>query len=109
MAYAVIDNARSFGQAVRAARKEKGLSQRLLAEQCGCSQRFVSELERGKPTAELEKALALLAHLGLSLTADRRQPASDGRDAVEHLVGSVTERLERQARRTTSLADYLEE
>jgi y4mF family transcriptional regulator len=109
MAYAVIDDARSFGQAVRAARKERGLSQRAVAEQCGCSQRFVSELERGKPTAELEKALALLAHLGLTLTAERRQPTRDGREAVERLVDGVTERLERQTRKATSLADYLEE
>ena len=108
MSYATIADVRSFGQAVRAARKARGMSQSTLAKQCGCSQRFVSELERGKSTAELGKALMVLTHLGLALTVERQHPSDDGRGAVEQLVTEVTERLEKKARRATSLSDYLE-
>jgi len=65
----VISNAKDFGLVVRTARKEAGLSQAQLAQRCSCSQRFVSELERGKPTAELERALRLLAEMGVPVVA----------------------------------------
>ena len=109
MVIAAISDAREFGQAVRAARKERGLSQRALAEYCGCSQRFISELERGKPTAELGKALWVLGKLGLKLMARPERPSGDAQEAVERLATSVSERLARRTRTKTSLTDYLGE
>ncbi|MDO4537401.1 MAG: helix-turn-helix domain-containing protein [Coriobacteriales bacterium] len=108
MPYAIITDTQSFGQVIRSARKERGWSQRALAQHCGCSQRFVSELERGKSTAELGKALFLLETLGFSLLAQRNQPAEDGRRAVELLSVRVSTKLERGQRNKTSLLDYLE-
>ena len=40
-----IKDAADLGRAVRLARRASGLSQRALAKQCGCSQRFISEAE----------------------------------------------------------------
>ncbi|MBR3235703.1 MAG: helix-turn-helix transcriptional regulator [Atopobiaceae bacterium] len=108
MAIAAISDARGFGQAVRAIRKERGFSQRALAERCGCSQRFISELERGKPTAELGKALLVLGELGLTLVVQRECPSGDAQEAVEQLAANISERLMRKERHKTSLADYLE-
>lgn len=109
MAIAAILDAQTFGQAVRAARKEQGLSQRALAERCGCSQRFISELERGKATAELGKALWVLSELGLTLMVQRKRPSEDAQEAVEQLAASVSERLTRRTRTKTSLSEYLGE
>jgi len=45
------------------------LTQRDLALAIGTGERFIVELEAGKPTAQLEKALAAARAVGLRLTA----------------------------------------
>ena len=106
--FAQLSNASDFGRAVRVARKEAGLSQRALAGRCGCSQRFISELERGKQTAELGKALAVMSALGLALGFERADPVAHGREAVDRLVAQMDRRLTSQRRARPSLSDYLE-
>ena len=58
---------KDFGDKIRAARKAKGYSQEQLAQLASCSQRFVSEVERGKTTAEVGKVFALVQALGLTV------------------------------------------
>ena len=53
--------------AVRAARQRHQLTQAQLAGLSGTGLRFISELERGKPTLALNKVLAVLSALGLRL------------------------------------------
>ena len=103
-----IVDASQFGRAVRVARKERGLSQRALAQRCGCSQRFISELERGKQTAELGKALGVLGELGLTVRIGESGAAQSGHEAVNRLRERTIANLERAGRRRTSLSDYLE-
>ena len=67
-----IYDAIDFGKAVRSYRLEKGYTQQQLADFAGCSLMFVSNLERGKETAELGKSLMLLATLGVDLDARER-------------------------------------
>ncbi|KAF1695309.1 transcriptional regulator [Pseudoxanthomonas koreensis] len=57
----------TLGMAVRQARKAHGLTQAGLAGLAGTGPRFISELERGKASAELGKVLDVLAVLGLRL------------------------------------------
>lgn len=64
-----IDNARQFGEAVAKARRALGITQRDLALAIGTGERFVVELEGGKPTAQLEKALVAARAVGLRLSA----------------------------------------
>lgn len=59
-----------FGSAVRAARKAQGLRQDQLAGAAGVGVRFIVDLEAGKPTAHLGKALAVAAALGLRVAID---------------------------------------
>jgi len=54
-----------FAEAVRSARKRHRMTQAELAGLSGTGLRFVSELERGKPTVALNKVLVVLATLGL--------------------------------------------
>ena len=61
-----------FGLALRARRKELGYTQAMLAEFTGFSVSFLSDLENGKPTAELGKALYLANLLGLDVILQKR-------------------------------------
>ncbi|SMF94389.1 transcriptional regulator, y4mF family [Methylomagnum ishizawai] len=56
-----------LGNALRSARKSQGLTQEQLAAACGVGRRFIVDLESGKPTCQLGKALSVLSTLGLSV------------------------------------------
>jgi len=56
-----------YGAVVRQARKHQGLSQLNLAALCGTGTRFISDLENGKPTLEMGKAIQVAQCLGLEL------------------------------------------
>ena len=58
---------------VRARRKDLALTQVEVAELAGVSERFVMELEQGKPTVRLDKLSAVLDAMGLTLRAQVRQ------------------------------------
>jgi y4mF family transcriptional regulator len=69
----MIATAQEFGHQVAAARRALGLTQRDLALAIGTGERFVVDLEGGKPTAQLGKALAAAKAVGIRLgnTASR--------------------------------------
>jgi HTH-type transcriptional regulator/antitoxin HipB len=64
-----IDHPEGLGILIRKRRKELGLNQTELAGVAGTSLRFLSELERGKRSAQLDATLRVLAALGISLEA----------------------------------------
>ncbi|WCZ39945.1 anaerobic benzoate catabolism transcriptional regulator [Corynebacterium jeddahense] len=57
----------ALGSFVRAQRKERRLTQLEVAELADVSDRFLRELEHGKPTAEIGKVIEVLAVLGYDL------------------------------------------
>jgi len=61
------DVSKDIGEFVRSRRKAAELSQRELGELAGVGTRFVSELERGKPTARLEAVNKVVAVFGKTL------------------------------------------
>ena len=60
-------SAESVGQFVQAERKKQGLSQLQLAGRAYTGIRFISDLENGKGTVQLQKLLSVLTALGLGL------------------------------------------
>jgi y4mF family transcriptional regulator len=56
-----------IGAIVRAARKAQGLRQDQLAGASGVGLRFIVNLEAGKPTVQMGKALLVLQTLGCSV------------------------------------------
>lgn len=58
---------KDIGQIVRAERKAQGLRQDQLAAAAGVGVRLLAELEAGKPTAQIGKALTVLDTLGCQL------------------------------------------
>ncbi len=63
----------SIGNIVREERKALGLRQAELAAASGVGVRFLVDLERGKPTVQLGRVLAVLAALGCSIDIRRPQ------------------------------------
>lgn len=61
-----------LGRMLRSKRKVQGLTQGEVAQHCGLSLRFVSEVERGKATAEIGKVFHLLKAVGVDLFASPR-------------------------------------
>ena len=68
---------KQIGQLVRSIRRAQGLRQDQLAAAAGVGVRFLVEVERGKPTAQLGKVLAVLDALGCTLTIEP-PPSNDG-------------------------------
>ena len=67
-----IRTSNEIGAAIRTERKRQGLTQTDLADLCGVSLTFISNLENGKPTAELAKTLTVLVTLGLDVHLAKR-------------------------------------
>lgn len=57
---------------VRERRRSLRLGQQALADLAGVSERFVREVESGKPTVRLDKLAAVLDALGLELSVQVR-------------------------------------
>ena len=68
-----ITSAVSFGEAIRSRRRELHYTQGFLSEFSGLSVSFISDLENGKKTIELEKAIYLANLLGLDLCIKGRE------------------------------------
>ena len=57
----------ALGATLRKRRKQLGLTQFEAAGLCGVGERFLRELEHGKPTVEFGKTLQVIRGLGLKL------------------------------------------
>lgn len=68
-----INNTKTLGETIRARRKELHYTQAYLAEFTGLSVTFISDVERGKTTAEIEKIIRLINVLGLNLLVEKRE------------------------------------
>jgi y4mF family transcriptional regulator len=60
-------SAAEIGKILAAAREYRKLTQAELGKAIGASQKWVSEVEQGKDTAQLGKVLRALSHLGVRL------------------------------------------
>lgn len=63
----LLHNTAAVGALIRSRRKALALTQKQLSELTGLSLAFVNGIENGKETAEIGKALQLLAALGIDL------------------------------------------
>lgn len=79
-----IQTSNGFGAAVRRARKDLGMSQAELAIQAGVGRPWLSELETGKRTAELGRALLVVNALDLAITlVPLSKPGRSGVDLAQ--------------------------
>ena len=73
-----IANAEDIGRIVRRKRKADGLTLEEAAAVCGVSYAFLSALENGKQTVQLNKLLQVFTCLGIELEARPRGWAAPG-------------------------------
>jgi y4mF family transcriptional regulator len=67
-----VPTSQELGQAIRERRKALGYTQTELADFSGCGLTFISALERGKKTSQLEKVLQVVSTLGVDLLFEPR-------------------------------------
>lgn len=68
----MISDSKAFGQVLRTRRKELGYTQAYVSEVSGLSVSFISDLENGKRTIELDRAIRLANLLGLDCSLTPR-------------------------------------
>lgn len=67
-----------LGRSMRSHRVESGMTQAEMAATAGVSAKWISEVENGKPTAEVGKIMEVLGHLGCALAIEpRKEPIFD--------------------------------
>lgn len=62
-----INNTKAFGEMIKKQRKQLGYTQKYICEVSGISASYISDLENGKATAELGKAIYLANLLGVDI------------------------------------------
>lgn len=65
----IINSSKKFGLLIKDTRKKNHITQRELAAASGTGIRFIQDLEKGKSTCELDKALTVASMLGIELQA----------------------------------------
>lgn len=68
----------SLGRILQQARLVHGLSQRELADRLGTTQRYIWEIEAGKPSIFMERLFAMMRATGVDLSATIRAPEAHG-------------------------------
>lgn len=73
----------NLGELVKRQRKKAGLNQTDLGMVSGTGRRFISDLENGKETCQIGKALIVLERLGIELVPQTRdgKELSDGENS----------------------------
>ena len=73
----------NLGELVKRQRKKAGLNQADLGMVSGTGRRFISDLENGKETCQIGKALIVLERLGIELVPQTRdgKELSDGENS----------------------------
>ena len=73
-----IKNSYILGQVIQQSRLQQGFSQRDLAKMLGISQKWVWEMEQGKPGVLMDRLFMILEKTGVTLSAEFE--AKDGRE-----------------------------
>jgi HTH-type transcriptional regulator/antitoxin HipB len=73
-----VTNPESLGRILQQARLLNGWSQREMAARIGTTQRYIWEIEAGKPSIYVDRLFALMRETGTELTATIEPRSSDG-------------------------------
>jgi len=68
-----IQSSAELGVEIRARRKSLGYTQQELADFSGCSAKFLTDLENGKPTVRFDKVLRVVMVLGMDFYLVNRE------------------------------------
>ena len=65
-----INNSYTLGLIIQQSRLQQGFSQRELAKMLGISQKWVWEMEQGKPGVLMDRLFLIMEKVGVTLTAE---------------------------------------
>lgn len=77
-----IDTPDRLGSLIRSRRQALGMTQRDLALAVNVGERFIVDLEGGKPTCQLGRALAVAKGVGIRLSDVAKPPATSSHSAA---------------------------
>lgn len=66
-----IESLEELAACMKSARKAQGMTQAQLALACGVGVRFIIDLEKAKPTAQIGKVFYIVKMLGLSMNIEQ--------------------------------------
>lgn len=96
----------TLGTRIAETRKEKHMTQEMLAEHAGISQIFISEIERGIKLPSLETFVAIVEVLGTSADYLLRDEIRAGEDFVfDELTKKLSGLTPRQRKAVTDIVD----
>ena len=67
-----VERMEDLGALIQNVRKQQGMTQIDVAGLAGFGNRFIIDLEKGKPTIQMQKAMDVLALLGLELVIRKK-------------------------------------
>jgi HTH-type transcriptional regulator / antitoxin HipB len=73
-----LTSTKELGELIKKTRKSQNMTQSELAGACGTGVRFIVDLEKGKPTSEIEKVLLVMTMLGIKLEAHEPEDTLNG-------------------------------
>ena len=65
-----IEDIKTLGELIKTTRKKQNLTQTDVAVACGVGVRYIVDLESGKPTCEIAKAIKVINVLGLNIDVE---------------------------------------
>jgi len=65
-----INNSFTLGHVIQQSRMQQGISQRELAKSLGISQKWIWEMEQGKPGVLMDRLFKILEQTGVTLSAE---------------------------------------
>ena len=68
-----VNNCEDIGNIFRIDRKQRGMTQESIAGLTNIGKRFISELENGKPTMQIDKVFKTLIKNGFKITISKRR------------------------------------
>ena len=86
--YRIFNTSEELGEIARAGRKTQGLGLRAAAPRANVGFRFLSEFERGKPTAEVAKVVSAVQAAGYDLAVVKRATAKSSTDYYSKLLNT---------------------
>lgn len=83
------DNLMYLGNRIRTKRKECGLTQQTLADQCGLAVKTVQDIEKGRKNPSYETLSLLIERLGISPDSLFPTKAAPEDELAQHVIGKL--------------------
>ncbi|MCI6042383.1 helix-turn-helix domain-containing protein [bacterium] len=103
------NNLMYLGSRIRTKRKERGLTQQVLADQCGLAVKTIQDIEKGRKNPSYETLSLLIDRLGISPDSLFPANAAPEDELTQHVMGKLRLCNEENQRILLRTMDFLAE